>query len=642
MWHDNESELDLLGFDTLVDTVVMLVHQPNLLPLTLGIFSDWGGGKSSLMAQARNRLASEQKNNKARYICLTFNPWQHEDYDDVKAALMIAVMTALLKNQSFIDKVQEAAGSKVKELAQKLWRRINWFRVAGFAAKGVGALYALSQAQPTGITLTLGNVNDVIDTAKAVAEVGKEVLKDEKGGDASEKKEPIEQSIGEFRRDFQDLLASLDVDALVVFVDDLDRCLPSIVVDTLEAIRLFLAVPKTVFVLGADEEVVRDAIATRYPELARQREDVGRKYLEKMVQIPIRIPPLTAPETETYLNLLGCLKYLEPGTAETLVQAAKQNRTTGTLDVAMDEGIAKTHVGDLPEDLTTYLHIVARIAPTLSGGLQGNPRQTKRFMNTLLMRQELAKLRGVDLDPAVLAKLMILEYFYEVQYQQLFRWQQEGKGYAQPLEEMEAQPLGTTPDEGASLEEDVRVWLGRADLRSWLALEPKLAKIDLGPYFYFSRDKALAKIETGRRLSQPLQEILGRLLSDSDIDRSAGETAAVALSTEEFSQVYEVVLSRFVRDPRTQNSRLGPTLIKLGAAKRDAIPALAKALQDAPVKLVQSAIALQISTSCEQGGLPAEMREVLQRWTTQNDNPALKRSTEQALAGPRPMPGNRR
>ena len=51
-----------------------------------------------------------------------------------------------------------------------------------------------------------------------------------------------------------------------------------------------------------------------------------------------------------------------------LVQAATQNRTTRALDVAMDEGIARTHIGDLPEDLTTYLHIVARITSTLSEG----------------------------------------------------------------------------------------------------------------------------------------------------------------------------------------------------------------------------------------------------------------------------------
>ena len=91
---------------------------------------------------------------------------------------MTAVMTALLKNQSFLDKTQDVVGSKVKELAQKLWRRINWFRMVGFAAKGAGALYALSQGQPTGITLAVSNINDVIDTAKAVGAVGREVLDD--------------------------------------------------------------------------------------------------------------------------------------------------------------------------------------------------------------------------------------------------------------------------------------------------------------------------------------------------------------------------------------------------------------------------------------------------------------------------------
>ena len=122
-------------------------------------------------------------------------------------------------------------------------------------------------------SLTADDVGEAVERAETI---GQQVL----GKESTPEREPVEQSIGEFRQDFRDLLNDLDVRVLVVFIDDLDRCLPANIIDTLEAIRLFLAVPKTAFVIGADERIVRHAISTRYPEMAGQALSIGRDYLE--------------------------------------------------------------------------------------------------------------------------------------------------------------------------------------------------------------------------------------------------------------------------------------------------------------------------------------------------------------------------
>jgi hypothetical protein len=60
MWPDNETDVDLLGFDILADGLVVALTEPRLLPLTVGVLGDWGSGKSSLMGLACAELTAEE------------------------------------------------------------------------------------------------------------------------------------------------------------------------------------------------------------------------------------------------------------------------------------------------------------------------------------------------------------------------------------------------------------------------------------------------------------------------------------------------------------------------------------------------------------------------------------------------------
>ena len=74
---------------------------------------------------------------------------------------------------------------------------------------------------------------------------------------------PPDPTLQGFRRQFAEIMESEDLKPLervVVLVDDLDRSLPDTVVETLEAIKLFLSVKKMAFVIAADEENVASAI----------------------------------------------------------------------------------------------------------------------------------------------------------------------------------------------------------------------------------------------------------------------------------------------------------------------------------------------------------------------------------------------
>ena len=68
--------------------------------------------------------------------------------------------------------------------------------------------------------------------------------------------------------------------------------MPDTIIDTLEAIKLFLYTDNTAFVISADEQLIEYAVSKRFPKIEGIRDSVSRDYLEKLIQYPIRIPQL--------------------------------------------------------------------------------------------------------------------------------------------------------------------------------------------------------------------------------------------------------------------------------------------------------------------------------------------------------------
>lgn len=88
-------------------------------------------------------------------------------------------------------------------------------------------------------------------------------LKDTLNAEDEEKKYEV---VREFRKDFKDLIDKSKQGKIVVLIDDLDRCLPHHIIENLEAIKLYLNVPKTAFVIAADSYIITNAIKSEYKE----------------------------------------------------------------------------------------------------------------------------------------------------------------------------------------------------------------------------------------------------------------------------------------------------------------------------------------------------------------------------------------
>src|SRR5437764_9067769 len=113
----------------------------------------------------------------------------------------------------------------------------------------------------------------------------------------------VPEEIAAFRKEFDD---KAGIKQLVVLIDDLDRCLPDTAIETLEAIRLFVFTSRTAFVVAADEAMIEYSVRKHFPDLPDTSgpRDYARNYLEKLIQVPFRIPALGETETRIYVTLL--------------------------------------------------------------------------------------------------------------------------------------------------------------------------------------------------------------------------------------------------------------------------------------------------------------------------------------------------
>jgi predicted KAP-like P-loop ATPase len=191
MWADNEVNVDLLNVAHLTAAVLSLVDDDNLAPMTIGVYGDWGSGKSTVLRLVEAELRSKAKH-ESGVVCVWFNSWQFETYDDAKAAIMSAILEEL--------RAQRGTLAKAKTSIAALARRVKWFRAAGLAAKGLGRLK---------LAIVTGGLSEA---GLAVADSLKAGAADVEGKDLADLIEDDEQesgagphSVREFRNEFQKL-----------------------------------------------------------------------------------------------------------------------------------------------------------------------------------------------------------------------------------------------------------------------------------------------------------------------------------------------------------------------------------------------------------------------------------------------------
>lgn len=576
MWPDNESDIDLLGFDVLVDELVVAITDTGLLPLTVGVLGGWGSGKSSLLKQAFGELAKE--NTASPYVCVEFSPWRYEDYDDVKTAIMRAVLNACQERASGDEAQVEEIGA-LRRFVRRLGHRSRAAGRLAVAAAPVVAPAVLAAVDPHAAQATVDLASGLAQTAIPMAT---EALTDRPDNSGTDPAAEI-RDVTEFHERYAAMVDNLaGVDAVIVFVDDLDRCLPETIVDTFEAIRLFLNAPKTAYVIAANRQIIEASIDARYRQLQMEGgRKVGHEYLEKMLQLQVTVPALSPVETAAYVSLLVTALHLTRSDFVTVCESVRQRRAAAPFAAVYNRALAEDVLGGLLNaQLAADLEWANDISPALAEGLAGNPRSIKRFLNDLQWRQKAAARRGVALRSDVLAKLMVLEERDSDALQSVFDWQHQVQGgpssevrLAEALarstgdstrpqahgEAEEAQNSARQGRAGASPASDavptppdeaerIRDWVGRPEIRRWLQLPPDLSAVDLRPYFTYFRDHIVVG-SLAAALRPDLQALLTRLSSEAPAVARDAITAYAGLSQPDQDDVVLAFLDVVARRP---------------------------------------------------------------------------------------------
>jgi gamma-glutamyl hercynylcysteine S-oxide synthase len=377
-------EEDLLGFNRYIDTLGGMINDEGFkTPFSIGIFGESGSGRTSFMHLLEKRLSKDRTNPRA--ISVWFNPWRYEREEHLIIPLLKTMEHEIGKYAGQNKGIGKKLSNKLKEMSTKIGEA--------------------SEAFAYGIKEDL----ELVEREERIKRHVK------KANPISEKK-----LSSMYYETVYELKSAIDKEnvRIVIFIDDLDRCLPDRAVEFLKEIKLFLDVEGYLLIFGVDRGVVGKGSLIVSPD----------GYLDKMIQLPLELPAIESGRKRRFIESLMC-------------------DTDGFKEYS---DIIEVGAGD-------------------------NPRMLKRFANLLSFTVRLAEtLKGdilndkVELKESWAHKRLLQEYFIPLLYIKwaiiVFRYPEihnDIKGNRKRLIELQKVARGEDQDKGEKVDERLKEILAR-------------------------------------------------------------------------------------------------------------------------------------------------------------------------------------
>ncbi|WIW89642.1 P-loop NTPase fold protein [Sphingobium sp. V4] len=648
---DNETKVDLLNNEPIAASIVALLRDNPSKPMTIGVHGDWGAGKSSILEMIETQFETH-----ANSVCLKFNGWRFQGFEDAKIALIEGIVTALVEKRPMLTK----AGDTVKDI----FSRIDWLKVARHAG-GLALTATTGIPSPDLVAGLFAKLKDLAaDPAKLATKESLDAAAEGANGLLKPSSKKVPEEIQAFRKAFDELLEKAGVDQLVVLIDDLDRCLPDTAIETLEAVRLFLFTDNTAFVVAADEAMIEYSVRKHFPDLPDSTgpRDYARNYLEKLIQVPFRIPALGDVETRSYVTLLlvGAELGEDHAGFKELIAEARIALREPWKGGGVDAALLRDTLGDLGDkahEVVAALTLSDQIGPLLARGTFGNPRQIKRFLNALLLREHTARNRqfGDDFKRTVLAKLMLAERFIPRLFEQVANdAAQDQGGFCRRLDKLEAGPVAapiaevasessteevtsrrkpkpeTTPAPTPASDQILDEWRVDDRVTEWAKLEPKLTGVDLRPYLFIARDR---KDFFGAASTLGHLQGIVDILMLPKVAIGAQGAKLNELVPAEASKVFEGVRSRIMSNEDFKQKPKGiDGIIALVTAQPALQPSLLDLIEQLPADRCGAWLASGWNAALTASQSGQRFALIVKRWNDQDDNAALKMAAGAAMS----------
>jgi len=264
---DDPAAADVLNRSEVVSTIDAVLRDI-APPACVAVYGSWGAGKTSVLEMAKARWTDGGGQ------AVWFDPWEHERRPDILGPLILAIAAARPRS----------VGRPIGLLAKGLVRALG--KLAGSVQWEVG-----------------------IPGAKAKLSLEDSITEFRDGSREFSYKDEIKEIKEDFAALVKALVGDDDGKPLVVFLDDLDRCLPETTVTLIDAVKLLLCsrsgelgLARVVFVFGLDRQIVGEAIRNRYGGASSY---TGENYLEKIFDLSIELPQVTGPAAAAFLDVLS-------------------------------------------------------------------------------------------------------------------------------------------------------------------------------------------------------------------------------------------------------------------------------------------------------------------------------------------------
>jgi hypothetical protein len=238
-------EQDLLGFMNVAEEEIIPDIESFKSPLIYGIYGRWGSGKTFMMRALQKCFEKDVR--KGKYKTVWFDPWWYDHAD--REQLFLGLL-------SKIQRVIYPKGRKLKNL-------------------GVNVVSSTLALGRLAFDATLASTSNFEKYQKGFSKlIAKKQI---------EFVDAVENTHEELKDAVAKALNKAGAETLVLFVDDLDRCLPDRAILLLDQLKNFLYLPRVVTILGIDDEVFSSMLNTHY------QYHWGHQYLDKIIRHAYRL-----------------------------------------------------------------------------------------------------------------------------------------------------------------------------------------------------------------------------------------------------------------------------------------------------------------------------------------------------------------